>query len=155
MKKVNKLDENKAVNQTPGGVVIMTGVAKKKSEQKRKGELIEQNQDGLEVLANCLVLPFIRSKSYSHLFHSQYSSEEEEEDLNSAAANLANKQKKELAKVDHSGVEYLPFRKAFYVEVPEIAKMTNEEVAKYKEVGSVVSFLLFYSVAPFHDVFSS
>ncbi|XP_065216566.1 probable ATP-dependent RNA helicase DDX46 [Planococcus citri] len=111
VKKVNKLDEGKAVNPTPtSGVVIMTGVAKKTSEQKRKGELIEQNQDGLE-----------------------YSSEEEEEDLNSAAANLANKQKKDLAKIDHSGVEYIPFRKTFYVEVPEIAKMTNEEVAKYRE----------------------
>lgn len=115
VKKVNKLDGSTNETKTataaaPSGVVIMTGVAKKTTEQKRKGELIEQNQDGLE-----------------------YSSEEEEEDLNSAAANLANKQKKDLAKVDHSGVEYLPFRKAFYVEVPEIARMTQEEVNQYRE----------------------
>ena len=57
VKKVNKLDENKAVNQTTSGVVIMTGVAKKKSEQKRKGELIEQNQDGLEVNINIFLIP--------------------------------------------------------------------------------------------------
>lgn len=58
------------------------------------GELIEQNQDGLE-----------------------YSSEEETEDIKDAAANLASKQRKELAKVDHASLEYMPFRKAFYTEV--------------------------------------
>lgn len=64
----------------------------------------------------------------------QYLSEEEEEDLTTTATNLANKQKKELAKVDHAGVEYSPFRKSFYTEVPEIAKMTPEEVELYREV---------------------
>ncbi|KAK7869476.1 hypothetical protein R5R35_008192 [Gryllus longicercus] len=118
VRRVNKLDNKKgepkagaapATNNSGSGVVIMTGVAKKKAD-KRKGELIEQNQDGLE-----------------------YSSEEEEEDLNVTAAGLANKQKKELAKVDHTNMEYPPFRKNFYVEVPEIARMTQEEVDAYKE----------------------
>lgn len=116
VRKVNKLDSKKPdgkpgtiVNSNTTGVVIMTGVAKKKVD-KKKGELIEQNQDGLE-----------------------YSSEEEEEDLNATAAGIANKQKKELAKIDHSNVEYTPFRKNFYVEVPEIARMTPEEVEAYKE----------------------
>jgi ATP-dependent RNA helicase DDX46/PRP5 len=36
------------VNSNSSGVVIVTGVAKKKVD-KKKGELIEQNQDGLEV----------------------------------------------------------------------------------------------------------
>lgn len=72
---------------------------------------------------------------------SQYSSEEEQEDLNSAAANLVNKQKKELAKVDHSEINYPDFRKNFYVEVPELAKMTTEEVEQYREVDH--SFVLF------------
>ena len=76
--------------------MIVTGVAKRKV-QKQKGELIEQNQDGLE-----------------------YSSEEESENLHETAAGIANKQKRELAKVDHAKTEYLPFRKSFYVEVPEI-----------------------------------
>nr|CAD7569420.1 unnamed protein product [Timema californicum] len=65
----------------------------------------------------------------------QYSSEEEEEDLNATAAGIANKQKKELAKVDHTSVTYTPFRKNFYVEVPEIARMTAEEVDAYKEIS--------------------
>ncbi|KAJ8665737.1 hypothetical protein QAD02_007399, partial [Eretmocerus hayati] len=92
-----------------GGVVIVTGVAKKKN-QKQKGELIEQNQDGLE-----------------------YSSEEEGENLHETAAGLANKQKRELAKVDHTVTEYMRFDKIFYREVPEIARMTPEEVELYRE----------------------
>lgn len=58
------------------------------------GELIEQNQDGLE-----------------------YSSEEETEDIKDAAANLASKQRKDLAKVDHASLDYMPYRKNFYTEV--------------------------------------
>uniref|UniRef100_A0A8D8S989 Probable ATP-dependent RNA helicase DDX46 n=1 Tax=Cacopsylla melanoneura TaxID=428564 RepID=A0A8D8S989_9HEMI len=112
MRKVNKPDIPEVKTEggnKPSGVVIVTGVVKK-SEERKKGELMEENQDGLE-----------------------YSSEEEQEDLTSTAANLASKQKKELSKVDHSTVEYLPFRKEFYVEVPEISRMTPEEVEAYKE----------------------
>lgn len=58
------------------------------------GELIEQNQDGLE-----------------------YSSEEETEDIKDTAANLASRQRKDLAKVDHTTLTYLPFTKSFYTEV--------------------------------------
>lgn len=92
------------------GVVIVTGNVKNKPQvETKKGELIEQNQDGLE-----------------------YSSEEEQEDIKDTAANLANKQKKELAKVDHSVMNYSSFKKNFYVEVPELARMTNEEVETYR-----------------------
>ncbi|XP_033229972.1 probable ATP-dependent RNA helicase DDX46 isoform X2 [Belonocnema kinseyi] len=118
VRKVNKLDNKnpKTLNNgtntgapQSGGVMIVTGVAKRKV-QKHKGELIEQNQDGLE-----------------------YSSEEEGENLHETAAGIANKQKRELAKVDHTTTEYQIFRKSFYVEVPEIAKMTMEDVEAYKE----------------------
>ena len=34
----------------------------------------------------------------------------------------------ELAAVDHSKVYYQPFRKSFYVEVPELAKLTPEGI---------------------------
>ncbi|XP_055705566.1 probable ATP-dependent RNA helicase DDX46 [Phlebotomus papatasi] len=108
VRKVNKISQ--PMKKTGSGVVIMTGVAKKsETSTKKKGELIEQNQDGLE-----------------------YSSEEEVEDIKDTAANLVNKHKKELAKIDHSGVNYAPFRKNFYVEVPELAKLTSEEVDKYR-----------------------
>ncbi|KAF2842478.1 P-loop containing nucleoside triphosphate hydrolase protein [Patellaria atrata CBS 101060] len=43
---------------------------------------------------------------------------------------LANKKKrKEIPIVDHSKVEYIPFRKNFYVEPQEYADMTEEELA--------------------------
>ncbi|KAF2886016.1 hypothetical protein ILUMI_20156, partial [Ignelater luminosus] len=113
VRQINKLDLKKAKSDPSsnkkGGLVIVTGVAKSKV-IKNKGELIEQNQDGLE-----------------------YSSEEEQEDLKDTAANIANKQRKELIKIDHNHILYLPFRKNFYVEVPEIARMTQEEVDAYKE----------------------
>lgn len=41
----------------------------------------------------------------------------------------------ELGKVDHNTIEYVPFRKDFYVEVPEIANMTKEEVEAYRSVS--------------------
>lgn len=111
VRKVNKLA--KPSFKSESGVVIVTGVAKNANEQegkKKRGEVIEQNQDGLE-----------------------YSSEEEVEDIKDTAANLANKHKKELAKIDHSGITYQPFRRSFYVEVPELAKMSPEEVEAYRQ----------------------
>lgn len=92
--------------------IMMSGVAKKKDlKVDRRGELIEQNQDGLE-----------------------YSSEEEKEETpEEAMAKLKAKGKKELAVVDHNKIEYLDFKKDFYREVPEITKMTDEEVEAYRE----------------------
>ncbi|CAH1979868.1 unnamed protein product [Acanthoscelides obtectus] len=109
VRKINKVDlKKKPGDPKSTSLVIVTGVAKSKA-NKNKGELIEQNQDGLE-----------------------YSSEEEQEDLKDTAANIANKQKKELAKIDHNNIMYMTFRKSFYVEVPEIARMTPDEVEAYR-----------------------
>ena len=55
---------------------------------KKKGEVMEQNQDALE-----------------------YSSEEEGEDLKDTMANITAKSRKEITKVDHNTMEYIPFRK--------------------------------------------
>ncbi len=74
-----------------------------------KGELLHNDQDAME-----------------------YSDEEEEgdEDLVSALKTIVKKSKgKDLPKVDHTAIEYTPFRKEFYVEVPELARMTKKEVA--------------------------
>ena len=43
-----------------------------------------------------------------------------------AVAALEQKKKKDLTVVDHSTVTYKPFRKNFYVEVPELMRMTTE-----------------------------
>lgn len=47
------------------------------------------------------------------------------EDILALAAKKAKK--KELATVDHSRINYEPFRKEFYAPPPDIAKMTDEE----------------------------
>lgn len=93
-------------------VTVVVGVAKKKTERKR-GELMEQNQDALE-----------------------YSSSDEVEkgdDLANAMDNLQakTKQKKPLT-ISIDDISYIPFRKNFYIEVPEITRMTTEEVEAYK-----------------------
>ena len=50
----------------------------------------------------------------------------------------ARAKKKELAKVDHALVSYAPFRKDFYIEVPEIKSMSDEAVdAMRKELDSM------------------
>ena len=110
---MKKMMANKSLVAPGGkkGVVIMMGVAKKKTEDtSKRGELMEQNQDGLE-----------------------YSSEEEGEDLEDALGKLKQKGKKDLMITDHNKIEYLPFVKDFYREVPELAKMTPEEVELYRE----------------------
>lgn len=92
--------------------IIMVGVAKKGSSVtlgKKKGEVMEQNQDALE-----------------------YSSEEEGEDLKDTMANITAKSRKEITKVDHNTMDYVPFRKDFYIEVPEIQNLSKEEVEAYR-----------------------
>ena len=77
-----------------------------------KGELLHNDQDAME-----------------------YSEEEEEGDdeLVSALKTIAKKGKgKDLPKVDHKSLEYHPFRKEFYVEVPELCKMSKQDVAAYR-----------------------
>lgn len=98
-----------SVSQAAGKVTMITAVVKKKEDiSKLKGELMENNVDAME-----------------------YSSEEEEEDLDATMAGMVKK-KKELTLVDHTRIYYAPFRKNFYVEVPEIAKMTQAEVEELR-----------------------
>ncbi|XP_078576628.1 putative ATP-dependent RNA helicase DDX46 isoform X2 [Branchiostoma floridae x Branchiostoma japonicum] len=91
--------------ETKGKVTVITAVAKKTGKREARGELIEQNQDALE-----------------------WSSEEEEEDLGQTLSSFQSKAKKLLASVDHTQIEYDPFRKDFYVEVPELQKLSEDEV---------------------------
>lgn len=50
------------------------------------------------------------------------------EDLIEMARKRAASKRKDLAPVDHSLIEYEPFRKDFYIEPPALANMTNDEV---------------------------
>ncbi|KAG0414824.1 hypothetical protein HPB47_008026 [Ixodes persulcatus] len=99
---------NSKSEQKANKVTVIVGVAKKK-EDKKKGELMEQNVDALE-----------------------YSSEEEGEDLQSAMQGLQNNKAKKPATVSIEDISYAPFRKNFYIEVPELAKMTPGEVELWR-----------------------
>ena len=37
-----------------------------------------------------------------------------------------------LGPVDHAKMNYRPFRRNFYIEVPELARMTEAETAQYR-----------------------
>uniref|UniRef100_W5MVP0 Probable ATP-dependent RNA helicase DDX46 n=1 Tax=Lepisosteus oculatus TaxID=7918 RepID=W5MVP0_LEPOC len=105
----------KGGNDKKGGTTVtkvVTVVTTKKASSdanKKKGELMENDQDAME-----------------------YSSEEEEVDLQTALTGYQTKQRKLLEPVDHQKIEYEPYRKNFYVEVPELAKMSQEEVNVYR-----------------------
>uniref|UniRef100_A0A803SWR8 RNA helicase n=1 Tax=Anolis carolinensis TaxID=28377 RepID=A0A803SWR8_ANOCA len=91
---------------------VVTVVKTKKASpetEKKKGELMVNDQDAME-----------------------YSSEEEEVDLQTALTGYQTKHRKLLEPVDHGKIEYETYRKNFYVEVPELAKMTQEEVTSYR-----------------------
>ncbi|GAA6232114.1 probable ATP-dependent RNA helicase DDX46 isoform X2 [Lates japonicus] len=90
-------------------VVTVVKTKKGPHTHKKKGELMENDQDAME-----------------------YSSEEEEVDLQTALTGFQTKQRKILEPVDHGKIQYEAYRKNFYVEVPELARMTPEEVNAYR-----------------------
>lgn len=111
VKKITALDQKKKVGKAGKTTVITHVVTKPKKRNPTKGELMENDQDAME-----------------------YSSEEdvEEETIESTYANYKTKKKKDLQAVNHDKVYYSTFRKDFYVEVPELARMTPEEVEEYR-----------------------
>uniref|UniRef100_H3DF97 Probable ATP-dependent RNA helicase DDX46 n=1 Tax=Tetraodon nigroviridis TaxID=99883 RepID=H3DF97_TETNG len=90
-------------------VVTVVKTKKGPNMHKKKGELMENDQDAME-----------------------YSSEEEEVDLQTALTGFRTKQRKVLEPVDHEKIQYESYRKNFYVEVPELAKMSQEDVNAYR-----------------------
>ncbi|XP_070838848.1 probable ATP-dependent RNA helicase DDX46 isoform X1 [Chaetodon trifascialis] len=90
-------------------VVTVVKTKKGPHTHKKKGELMENDQDAME-----------------------YSSEEEEVDLQTALTGFQTKQRKILEPVDHGKIQYESYRRNFYVEVPELARMTQEDVAAYR-----------------------
>lgn len=111
---VKKLRGTTVKEQTVGKKAkLIVGVAvKKKVESVNKGELLEQDQDALE-----------------------YSSEDEattEQDLVNMNVSLNQSKLKKVQSVTIDDITYDPVQKDFYIEVPELAKMTPEEVAEYR-----------------------
>ncbi len=95
-----------------GGATMITVLKVKEGAKKeKKGELMLNDQDATE-----------------------YSEEEEEDtELATALKSIAKKTKrKDIPAIDHKTTEYQPYRKNFYREVPELARMTQEEVRAYR-----------------------
>ena len=91
---------------------LVVGVVKKKTATNSKGELLEEDPDALA-----------------------YSSEEEtttQEDLMSMSSSLSQSKLKKVTAVTLEDISYRPFRKNFYIEVPELASMTPEQVEEYR-----------------------
>ncbi|CAF3504949.1 unnamed protein product [Rotaria sp. Silwood1] len=109
--KTELMDTSDQSLSVPSRVTVRSGVAKR---AKEKGLIMEQDIDGLE-----------------------YSSEEEStkpnEDLDDIFAMSNKKSKADMIITNHDKIYYRPFRKDFYTVVPEIANMTDAEVAAYRE----------------------
>ncbi|RCV29934.1 hypothetical protein SEVIR_6G050400v4 [Setaria viridis] len=58
---------------------------------------------------------------------------EEDEDDEEFIKRVKKTKAEKLAIVDHSKIDYQPFRKNFYIEVKDITKMTTEEVVAYRK----------------------
>lgn len=58
----------------------------------------------------------------------------EDEDDDEFMKRVKKTKVEKLSLVDHSKIDYIPFRKNFYIEVKEIQKMTVEEVAAYRKL---------------------
>lgn len=106
MKQLNKDygAENTTVSQKGRAQIIKT-IVKKKAKGDH-GEIMEDNIDAME-----------------------YSTEEEEETLESMSV-IAKKDK--LPVVDHEKIYYQKVQKNFYIEVDELKRMTQNEIAKYR-----------------------
>ncbi|KAL8039516.1 hypothetical protein ABFX02_10G041600 [Erythranthe guttata] len=57
----------------------------------------------------------------------------EDEDDEEFMKRVKKTKVEKLSIVDHSKIQYPPFRKNFYIEVKEISRMTSEEVASYRK----------------------
>lgn len=108
-----KTEPHENIDQSAGSsrVMVRSGVAKR---AKEKGLIMEQDIDGLE-----------------------YSSDEEAskptEDFEELFTMNSKKSKSEMITTNHEKIYYRPFRKDFYTVVPEIASMSDLEVAAYRE----------------------
>uniref|UniRef100_A0A915K4N1 Probable ATP-dependent RNA helicase DDX46 n=1 Tax=Romanomermis culicivorax TaxID=13658 RepID=A0A915K4N1_ROMCU len=110
-----KTEDSEAPKKPKAKIVMVTRVANQPmsapigaSSQQMGQEVLEQNADAME-----------------------YSDEEKDTDLAQAISSLAAKAKT-LPATDHAKIYYRPFRKNFYIETSEIARMTPEEVDAYR-----------------------
>lgn len=110
-------------------VMILSGVAKS-TKTPKKGNLMEEEMEAGELGATAS-----ENQADDDDFGIMGSSLQDDMDfLSSESMMMAKvKSKSDMVFSDHTKIYYRPFTKNFYVEVPEIANMTAEEVAEYRE----------------------
>ncbi|ERM93966.1 hypothetical protein AMTRI_Chr05g69490 [Amborella trichopoda] len=69
---------------------------------------------------------------YEHMENDEAPLEDEDDD--EFIKRVKKTKAEKLSIVDHSKIQYPPFRKNFYIEVKEISRMTTEEVAAYRKM---------------------
>jgi ATP-dependent RNA helicase DDX46/PRP5 len=115
------LESNGSTNGTNGNkkVTIIMGKAKTVAAPAvNKGNLMEEEMESAE-LAGVEEVDEVP--------------QQDDSDFLTAEQLVKVKSKSEQVNTDHTKVYYRPFRKNFYVEVPELAEMTPEEVNEYRE----------------------
>jgi ATP-dependent RNA helicase DDX46/PRP5 len=104
-------------------VTIIMGVAKSNEQvdpSVKKGNLMEEEMEGREL-------------DQAGVKGDEDFIQEDSDFLTSESLIVKVKTKSEMVSTDHTKVYYRPFRKDFYVEVPELSQMSQEDVELYRE----------------------
>ncbi|KAM6595006.1 hypothetical protein CsatA_002709 [Cannabis sativa] len=120
------------------------------------GVSVDEEIDPLDAYINTMVLPEVeklnddksmelKNKSLGRIIPGEESDSDygdleddgelidDEEDDDEFMKRVKKTKAEKLSIVDHSKIDYKPFRKNFYIEVKEISRMTSKEVSAYRE----------------------
>ncbi|RCN46198.1 DEAD/DEAH box helicase, partial [Ancylostoma caninum] len=150
-KKVWSLEDDEDDDMDDGGNGVKAEDTKEsEKEEKRRADVEEEEEDPLDAFMSGLrkdlqkdrptgavrvvTINASKEKDKGTVLENEDRSDfvVEDIDMEQAAASLCHKGRM-LPVTDHSKIYYRPFRKDFYVETPEIAKMTKAEVRAYRE----------------------
>uniref|UniRef100_A0A251INW9 RNA helicase n=1 Tax=Manihot esculenta TaxID=3983 RepID=A0A251INW9_MANES len=103
----------------------------KKKDKKENGNNGEQLKKGFSKSLGRIIPGENSDSDYGDLENHEHPLDDEDDDEFMKRVKKTKAEK--LSVVDHSKIDYKPFRKNFYIEVKKISKMTPEEVAAYRK----------------------
>ena len=106
-------------------------VDSKNKDKKHEGSNAEQPRKGPKKSMGRIMQGEDSESDYGDLENDEDPLEDEDDDEFMKRVKKTKAEK--LSIVDHSKIDYIPFRKNFYIEVKDIAKMTSEEVVAYRK----------------------
>ncbi|WCJ44773.1 Pre-mRNA-processing ATP-dependent RNA helicase PRP5 [Euphorbia peplus] len=121
---VEKLN-SAVITETDGD--INTGM----KEEKREVRNGEQGKKGSSMYLGRIIPGEDSDSDYGD--HEKDDDAVDEEDDDEFMKRVKKTKAEKLSVVDHSKIDYKPFRKNFYIEVKEISRMTSEEVTAYRK----------------------